>query len=105
MIFNEIFEVARSQRASDGQGGWMTAYVEVARERGRMTVVGANEQRVGGQLQERVTHVLFARARADIARGDRVTGSRSGAMLILGVRRPSRRDHIEVDCREYQAGA
>ena len=105
MKFNEVFTIERKQRASDGQGGFVESYAEIASERGRMVMGSAHELKVGEQLQARAMPALNVRGGADIQRGDRVTGSRSGVFLVIDVRRPSKGDHLECDCRQYEEGA
>ena len=112
---NEWFTLSHRTRTSDAQGGWNEAYVDYAGgtaggpgERCRMSLLGrsagkSDERRMGPQLEEWVSHILFLRLGVPIERGDRVTDSSGTQYLVLAVRTSSHK-HLEAECREVQHG-
>lgn len=101
-LLNHNYTISRRDRISDGQGGWIIVYVELATVRGRMRPASSEERQVAAQEGRRISHVLYVDAETDIARGDQVEGA--GLVVdVVGVREPSRAGHhLEVDCWERQ---
>lgn len=96
------FESYRKARASDGAGGWSEAYASIGTVLGRLRPLTATERISADKAEARVTHVLYCRTTADVARGDIET---SGDMTVevIAVREPSlMAHHYEVDCRQTQ---
>lgn len=104
-LLNGDYTIARRARISDGQGGWIISYTELATVRGRLRPASGTEREVAAQEQRQISHVLYVVAGTDIARGDQVEGD--GVLVdVVGVREPSRADHhLEVDCLERQMEA
>jgi SPP1 family predicted phage head-tail adaptor len=104
-LMNETYTVSRTSRLPDGQGGWTKAWVEIGSVPGRMRPANSAERQVALQEEREITHVLYVRATADIARGDQVEGG-GIAVEVQGVRNPSQAGHhLEIDCRETQLEA
>lgn len=102
VLFNALFSVSRPTRTTDSQGGWAVGYADAGSVRGRLRPAGSSEQRVAGQQQARVTHVLYTAAEADIRRGDLVSGA-GQTVEVLAIREPSHASHHwEIDCQETQ---
>lgn len=99
-FLNNTFAVYRNVRTADEQGGYAMALVFVADIRGRLRPLNAAERVDAEQRSVRMTHVLYCRADADIARGDTVVGA--GADLrVVAVREPSYANHhYAVDCMQ-----
>ena len=99
-FLNNTFAVYRNMRTADGQGGYSMALIHVADIRGRLRPVNAPERLDADQRSVRMTHVLYCKADADIARGDTAVGA--GADLrVIAVREPSYANHhLAVDCEE-----
>jgi SPP1 family predicted phage head-tail adaptor len=94
--------VYRKIRASDGQGGFSTAWGEVGSLEGRLRPVTANDERVAVQEQSEITHVWDTLTTADIARGDRLEVE-GVTVDVLAVREPSYMNHhYECDCKLSQ---
>lgn len=107
-MLNNTFAVERRTRVSDGAGGWIIVFEAVGSVEGRIRPANSNERLVADSEEQQITHVLYAEAGVDIARGDRVTttGEAAGRELtveILGIREPSLAGHHwEIDCLERQ---
>jgi len=96
------FTVSRPTRASDGQGGWLMAYVDVGTVAGRLRPASASERTAAQQEQSKISHVLYCAADVDVQRGDLVTGA-GNTVEVLAVREPSHMGHHwELDCLETQ---
>ena len=99
---NHMFAVYRTERTSDGQGGWQQSLVELGELRGRLRPASATERTVAAQEQRHISHVLYTEGGADIRRGDVVVGA-GLEVVVQGVREPSRAGHhLEIDCLEVQ---
>lgn len=112
--FNEWFTLAHKQRTSDGQGGFAFAFVQYAKERGRMSRLGrgtsaGKELNIGEQLQEWEMHIFYGRPGllGTIQRGDQVTDSNGVNYLVTAIRHPTARPirQVEAECREVQPGS
>ncbi len=109
MVFEGLlihtFAVFRRVRASDGQGGWTEARVEVGSTKGRLRPIGASERTVADQQQAQVSHVLYTLAGVDVRRGDELEGA-GVTVELIAVREPSMADHhYQIDCRQIQLEA
>lgn len=103
-LLNNTFEVLRKDLASDGQGGFVTAYVELPDVLGRIRPATSTEKTVAQAEEQEISHVLYLVAGEDIARGDLVV-SGDLSVEVLGIREPSLAgEHWEIDCRERQKG-
>lgn len=101
-LLNHEFTISRIARIPDGQGGWVKSWVEIGTVNGRMRPASGAEREVALQEQREISHVLYTRTTADIARGDRVEGG-GVSVEVLGVREPSLADHhYEIDCQLVQ---
>jgi len=99
---NHTFSVYRSERTSDGQGGWLETLGDPWEVRGRMRPASGAERTVAAQEQRQITHVLYTEAGAGLRRGDVVTGA-GIEVTVQGVREPSLAGHhLEIDCLEVQ---
>ena len=99
---NHMFAVYRTERTSDGQGGWLQALGEPWEVLGRMRPASSAERTVAAQEQRQITHVLYTEADSGILRGDVVVGA-GIEVTVQGVREPSRAGHhLEIDCVEVQ---
>lgn len=104
-LLNNDYAISRRARISDGQGGWIITYTELATVRGRLRPATGVEREVALQEQRQISHVLYVVAGTDIARGDQVEGA-DILVDVVGIREPSRADHhLEVDCLERQQEA
>lgn len=104
-LLNADYTISRLAPVSDGQGGFIEAWAELATVRGRMRPAGAGEVTVAQQAEREITHVLYVAGTVEIARGDLVTGT-GISVEVLGVRNPSQAGHhLEVDCRQTQIAA
>lgn len=112
--FNEWLTLQHKAQTDDGQGGVTFAYSTYATERGRVSHLGrasskSSEVHFGQQLQEWVSDIIYLRPGlyGTLTRGDRIVDSSGITYEVLAVRHPSAmpRRHVEVECREVQAGA
>lgn len=106
-LLNNDFQVFRRERTPDGQGGFPFDLVQLpGTVRGRIRPASSTEREQALQEERNITHVFYALAGTDIARGDRlavVNGSPPLVVDVEGVREPSKAgEHLEVDCREQQ---
>lgn len=107
-LLNNTFTIARRDRVSDGQGGWLIAWVDIGTVVGRIRPATSGEREVAQREERQITHVLYVVAGETIARGDTITWSSGVANLPLevevqGVREPSQAgEHWEIDCLERQ---
>lgn len=101
-LLNHDVAIERRRRSPDGQGGWAIDYQPVETVRGRIRPANSTEREVAMADERQITHVLYVKADADIARGDQVTVD--GLVVdVVAVREPSKAGaHYEVDCRERQ---
>ena len=72
-LLNNTFVVERRVRTPDGQGGWTISYAEIGAVAGRIRPAGSAEREVAAAEERQISHVLYTRASADVARGDRVS--------------------------------
>jgi SPP1 family predicted phage head-tail adaptor len=101
-LLNNWFVISRQEKASDGQGGWLTSYTSIGVVKGRIRPASSAERQVAQEDQRRISHVLYVLPDTDIARGDLVTCD-GLAVDVQGVREPSfAGHHLEVDCVETQ---
>ena len=101
-LLNNTFTTARRSRLSDGQGGWLIAYVDIGTHAGRIRPATGTEREIARAEGRQITHVLYAAAGTDIARGDRETCG-DLEVDVLGIREPSLAgEHYEIDCLERQ---
>lgn len=101
-LLNNTFVVERRVRTPDGQGGWTISYAEIGTVAGRIRPAGSAEREVAAAEERQLSHVLYTRASADVARGDRVSCGNL-VVEVQGVREPSLAgEHLEVDCLEVQ---
>lgn len=101
-LLNADYTISRLAPVSDGQGGWVETWVELATVRGRMRPASSTETMSAEQAQREISHVLYVAGTVDIARGDLVEGV-GISVIVRGVRNPSQAGHhLEVDCRERQ---
>jgi len=101
-LLNNIFIIYRRSRVSDGQGGWTTIPLTIGAVRGRIRPASSTERVTAQGEEQKITHVLYTLAGANIERGDIVSvGSLS--VEVLGVRVPSyANEHYEIDAYEIQ---
>ena len=93
---------SRLVRVSDGQGGWRKTWSSLGTFAGRLRPASSSEREVATMQQREVSHVLYALASEDIARGDQVVAD-GVTVKVLAVREPSRAGHhLEIDCLETQ---
>lgn len=101
-LLNNIFQVERRTRTSDGQGGWTIGYTSVDPVLGRIRPASSKEREVAAQEQREISHVWYTRTGKNIERGDRVTCGVL-AVEVLGIREPSlANEHWEIDCLQIQ---
>lgn len=113
-LLNYDFFAVRMSRLSDGQGGWIIGFVDLAQVRGRLRPATGREREVAAQEQRVITHVFYCETAENLGRGDYLSpgsividdGDLRSADIIVqvdGVREPSTADeHYEIDCIEYQ---
>lgn len=101
-LLNRQFQVMRTLRNSDGQGGWLESWGIIAVIPGRLSPVSSSERVVASQSQGVVTHTFYCGGSEDITRGDRLlTGST--LVEVLSVQTTSEPgNHLEIACREIQ---
>lgn len=107
IVLDEKVTISRRERVSDGQGGWTERWIATAAERVRIRPRSArsvNEVKLGAQLAERVTHVMYALRSSTIARGDQIITRDGTRFNVMAVRMPSAGRHLEIDLREAQTG-
>ncbi len=106
-LLNNTFDVEAPTRASDGQGGWTRALIDVGTVQGRIRPANSNERVTADSEEQQITHVLYLKTLTTsgggvVARGAYVeTGDLR--VEVLGVREPSEMaHHWEIDCLERQ---
>ncbi|MCB9135160.1 MAG: phage head closure protein [Anaerolineales bacterium] len=101
-LMNHDFFVFRRERTSDGQGGWSFVPTQIGEVQGRIRPATSQERVEARQEGREITHVFYAVAGTDVARGDTLVTD--GLLVeVEGVREPSKAGHhLEVDCREKQ---
>ena len=104
-LLNNTFSISRRRRTSNGQGGWQVDYVPNGTVRGRIRPATSREREAAALEAREITHVFYAVAGSDVARGDRVS---LGELVVeaQAVREPSKAGHhLEIDCLEVQVEA
>lgn len=111
MNFDEEVTVRRIATTDDGEGGFVEAYADrpnsvdlSAKERVYIKFAGTGEREAGSQLSGVVTHVAFLHKKADVKRGDILTGSITveADLKVLQVKRYER--YAQAVCEEIQLG-
>lgn len=93
----------RSRPVSNGAGGWTTgSFATIRTLRIRVRQATAREVLAAGQLQVKVSHVVYAPTGSGIQRGDRFRlGIRGLEVQAVADRRPPvGRGHLEAQCME-----
>lgn len=101
-LLNHTATGERRRRTTDGQGGFVIDYVPLDSEEVRIRPASSRERELAMREEREVSHVMYARASADIERGDRWTVD--GLVVeVMAIREPSKAgEHYEIDCLEYQ---
>lgn len=104
-LLNTTLYILKSERVSDGQGGWTEDHVYYGQSiLGRVRPKSASERAVAGSEYAEISHVVYTLD--PLERGDWIGVGEDLILEVVAVRNPSLLDHhYEIDCKEIQRKA
>ena len=104
LLGGRVIKIERRGRFSDGQGGFIDSWAEVATERGRVRSSSGRERELGHKFGAEISHVGYIRQGANVKPQDRLVAG-SIYLKVHAVRDWGfEGGHLELDCEEQQSG-